>query len=47
MDDVHRLLVEELPCLPGYRHARVHLVTTFVKEGGMIFHDGRRHAVAP
>ncbi|WP_329427156.1 AsnC family protein [Streptomyces sp. NBC_01268] len=33
-DDIHRLLTERLPHLPGYRHARVHLVTAFVKENG-------------
>ncbi|MGW3283662.1 Lrp/AsnC family transcriptional regulator [Streptomyces sp. NPDC001002] len=47
MDAVHRLLVDELPYLPGYRHARVHLVTTFIKESGMTYNTGHWHAVAP
>ncbi|MFJ6571382.1 Lrp/AsnC family transcriptional regulator [Streptomyces sp. NPDC091292] len=46
-DDVYRLLAEEFPYLPGYRHARVHLVTAFVKESGMSFHDGRWQPVEP
>jgi DNA-binding Lrp family transcriptional regulator len=46
-DDVYRLLAEELPYLPGYRHARAHLVTAFIKESGMIFHDGRWQPVEP
>ncbi|MBO3673673.1 Lrp/AsnC ligand binding domain-containing protein [Streptomyces sp. NEAU-YJ-81] len=46
-DVVYRLLAEEIPYLPGYRHARVHLVTAFVKESGMVFHDGHWQPVEP
>ncbi|WP_186768263.1 Lrp/AsnC family transcriptional regulator [Streptomyces qinzhouensis] len=46
-DDVYRLQADVLPGLPGYRHARVHLVTTFIKESGMIYHDGHWQAVEP
>ncbi|KPC62548.1 hypothetical protein ADL29_18735 [Streptomyces chattanoogensis] len=35
--EVYRLFAEELPYLPGYQHARVHLVNAFTKESGMIF----------
>ncbi|MFC9653071.1 hypothetical protein [Streptomyces sp. NPDC056937] len=47
---MYRRPAEELPDLPGFRHAprpARHLVTSFIKESGMIFHDGRRQPVAP
>ncbi|GLF95377.1 Lrp/AsnC family transcriptional regulator [Streptomyces yaizuensis] len=46
-DDVHRLQTDVLPGLPGYRHARVHLVTAFVKESGMLYRGGHWQAVEP
>ncbi|MGW7367428.1 Lrp/AsnC family transcriptional regulator [Streptomyces sp. NPDC054841] len=46
-DDVHHLLTEQLPHLPGYHHARVHLVTATIKESGMVFHDGRWQPITP
>ncbi|MFJ3904018.1 Lrp/AsnC family transcriptional regulator [Streptomyces sp. NPDC090025] len=46
-DDVYRLQADVLPGLPGYRHSRVHLVTTFIKDSGMVYREGRWQPIEP